>query len=81
MKNKPIPTVGPLGVLSECFLECGRDGVVRIKDGRSLEEYINDPRIVARRKNTADVTQAPGPTPMVLCTEDAYLMGALPRGA
>jgi hypothetical protein len=32
-------------------LECGEDGVIRVKNGMSLDEYINHPDLVERRKN------------------------------
>jgi hypothetical protein len=45
-----IPDVDPWGNMSETFLECGDDGVVRVRDGRTLDEYINDPRLINRRR-------------------------------
>lgn len=76
MKLKPIPTVNHWGFLSETFLICDLDGKIKVKDGRTLEEYINDPRIVARRKKPMkDRTE---PCDMVVCTKklhDRGLMG------
>jgi hypothetical protein len=31
-------------------LECGKDGIIRVKDGRTLEEYINSPELIKDRK-------------------------------
>lgn len=64
-----------LGFLDQAFLICGEDGVVRVKDGRSLEEYINDPRLVKRRKKTAKYL----PRDMVLGAKDVYDAGVLAR--
>ena len=50
MKKKPVPTIDKYGFLSEYFMRCGKDGKIRVKDGRTLEEYLNDPRLVKRRK-------------------------------
>jgi hypothetical protein len=37
---------------ASCYhLECGEDGVIRVKNGMSLDEYINHPELVERRKN------------------------------
>ena len=49
MSTKPIPTHDKFGGLSETFLTI-KNGRILVKDGRSLEEYINDPRLVERRK-------------------------------
>lgn len=72
-KQLPVPDMTPFG-LSEYFLECGTDGIVRVKDGRSLEEYINDPRIVARRKGKCIGD-------MIICAKDAALFGIIPQSA
>lgn len=53
---KPIPTNDRFGGLSECFLTI-QDGRIVVKDGRTLEEYINDPRLVARRKAVPNGTE------------------------
>lgn len=50
MKRKRIPKVLPFGGIDEYFLQSGPDGILRVKDGRTLEEYLNDPRLVKRRK-------------------------------
>lgn len=70
-----IPESTPFS-LSETFLECRPDGVVQVKDGRSLEEYINDPRFVARRKKQIKSTK-----PMVLCDAEVFGMAAIPHCA
>jgi hypothetical protein len=67
---KGILTLSPSGFPVETFLRCDVDGRIVVKDGRSLEEYINDPRIVAKRKGRANA-----PTPMILLTESAALFG------
>jgi hypothetical protein len=48
MSDKSIPEV-TMYSMSERFLVCREDGRIEVKDGRTLEEYINDPRLVARR--------------------------------
>lgn len=53
---KPIPTNDPFGGLSERFLTIV-DGRIIVKDGRTLEEYINDPRLVTRRKVVPNATE------------------------
>jgi hypothetical protein len=81
MKNqkpqKGIPTVDQWGSLSEAFLECGKDGIIRVKDGRTLDEYINDPRLVKRRKNC----KAPKPTGMQLVSNEFYNRLLIPHCA
>lgn len=52
MKRKRIPKNLPWGGIDEYFLQSGADGVLRVKDGRTLEEYLNDPRLVKRRKKS-----------------------------
>ena len=63
----PIPEHSTFGFLSETFLVCGKDGVIRVKDGRTLEEYINDPRLVKRRKGAQ--------TDMVICSKQIFECG------
>ena len=70
MSTKPIPTHGPFGTLSERFLII-KDGRVVVKDGRTLEEYINDPRFVALRKKY----KIPDGIEMACVPYDAYLFG------
>lgn len=65
-----IPSVSPLGFLSEYFLECQPDGVIRVKDGRSLECYINDPRLVERRKGKS--------SEMAICSASVFEAGLFP---
>ena len=48
--KKPVPTIDKYGFLSEYFMHNGKDGKIRVKDGRTLEEYLNDPQLVKRRK-------------------------------
>ena len=72
-----IPKATPWGP-SETFLECGPDGVVRVKDGRTLEEYINDPRLVNRRRLIL-AAGAQHPIPMILVTKNVVERGLMPR--
>lgn len=77
MSGSPeIPKATPWGP-SETFLECRPDGVVQVKDGRSLDEYINDPRLCERRKHDA----AEGNVPMIISTAKTFEMGLMPRCA
>lgn len=71
---KPIPEINQWGFFSEYFLECGEDGIVRVKDGRTLEEYLNDPRFVERRKGK-------GGFPMVICDSKTYERALIPHCA
>ena len=56
-QDKPEPEPKPRikfnkwGQVTEHFLEINTEGRVIVKDGRTLEEYLNDPHIVAKRKN------------------------------
>jgi len=72
-KQLPVPDTTCFG-LTEYFLECGLDGIVRVKDGRSLEEYINDPRLVARRKGK-NIGE------MIILAKDVALFGIIPQSA
>ena len=38
------------GYPSHYNLECGEDGIIRVKNGMSLEDYINSPAMVKARK-------------------------------
>jgi hypothetical protein len=76
-KRKPVPEIGKWGFLSEYFLVCGKDGIVRVKDGRTLEEYINDPRIVRRRKKHFDGNDSE----MVLFSRKTYEKSLIPHVA
>ena len=74
MKRPPIPKTLPYGQISEYFLHSGPDGVLRVKDGRTLEEYLNDPRMVRRRKKA-------GSGDMILVAADYYEKISSPRCA
>ena len=52
-KPEPKPRIkfNEWGQITEHFLEFDTEGRMVVKDGRTLEEYLNDPHIVARRKN------------------------------
>ena len=43
--------IGSYGFVDNYNLECGTDGVMRVKDGRTLDEYINSPSMVKARKD------------------------------
>jgi len=43
--------IGSFGFVDNYNLKCGTDGVMRVKDGRTLNEYINNPSIVKARKD------------------------------
>ena len=69
---KPIPTHDRWGHLSETFLQLDPEGRVEVKDGRTLEEYINDPRLCALRKRYGQGFH------MVVCSLDTYNWGIFP---
>lgn len=49
-KIKLLPIAKDLqSLIDKPFLVCGRDGVIRVRDGRSLEAYINDLRLIQKR--------------------------------
>lgn len=73
----PVAQQGEYGFLDQAFLECGVDGVVRVKDGRSIEQYINDPRLVARRKQDTGGK----PWDMVIWSKARYDASCLPHCA
>ena len=76
--NKPIPhTTKKQPIITQPLMELSKDGKYRVVDGRSLEEYINDPRLVRKRKKL--MSSKPGPVPAVICPYSDYLYGAYPR--
>ena len=74
MKKKRIPKFTPCSGLDEYFLICRENGKIEVKDGRTLEEYINDPRLVKIRKNGKE-------SEMILCTRNMATWGMIPRTA
>jgi len=76
---KPIPELDSFGILVERFLHLLPDGRIVVKDGRALEEYINDPRLVARRKEVMDRRSPSQPIEMVLVNYERSLIGFIPR--
>ena len=68
--------LGPFGFVDNYNLECGTDGVMRVKDGRSLEEYINHPEIVKARKDGKNNQQE-----WILITSNVYERGCNPHCA
>jgi hypothetical protein len=75
MKKKRIPKSSKSG-LDEYFLVLRENGRVEVKDGRTLEEYINDPRLVKRRKSQLGLEFE-----MVLCDRHTFEWGIIPRTA
>ncbi len=73
MKKKRIPKCTKSG-LDEYFLVLRANGRVEVKDGRTLEEYINDSRLVRRRKSPLG-----GEIEMVVCDRHAFEWGIIPR--
>jgi hypothetical protein len=51
--SKQFIELNQWGQASEYFLVCGEDGIIRVKDGRNLEDYINSPELVKIRKSKA----------------------------
>ena len=61
----------------EYFLVRRANGRIEVKDGRSLEEYINDPRMVKARKKEAKGKEHD----YVCCGKSDFLWGRIPRMA
>lgn len=75
-KRKRIPKLTKWG-LDEYFLVCRPSGKIEVKDGRTLEEYINDPRFIKQRKKekcTDDIE-------MILYERKLAEWGIIPRTA
>ena len=53
-------------------MECGDDGVMRVKDGRTLGDYLNNPEIVEARKKSKHSNQE-----WILVTADMYESGLM----
>jgi hypothetical protein len=68
--------LGPFGFVDDYNLECGTDGVMRVKGGRSLEEYINHPEMVeARSKGEINHQE------WILIAASVYERGCIPHCA
>ena len=57
-------------------MECGDDGVMMVKDGRTLGEYLNNPEIVEARKKSKNSNQE-----WILVTADMYESGLMAGSA
>jgi hypothetical protein len=68
----PMPAMEFEEILMEPFLFCHADGVVRVKDGRSIEEYVNSAALVARRLPVTG--ERPEPTPLLMFPLDTVRM-------
>ena len=77
MKRKRIPKLTKSGGLDEYFLVCRPSGKIEVKDGRTLEEYINDPRLVKMRKKAARSEDVE----MILCSRHLAEWDIIPRTA
>ena len=68
--------IGSFGFVDNYNLKCGTDGVMRVRDGRTLDEYINSPSMVKARKdgetNHGD---------WILITATQYERGCIPHCA
>jgi hypothetical protein len=50
-ESNPHLKIDKFGFPQDYFLVAGKDGMVKVKDGRSLEEYINNEYFVENRKH------------------------------
>lgn len=73
-----IPEQNPFGI-SEFFLVRRKNGRIEVKDGRTLEEYINDPRLVRARKKQAKTHGEE--LEYVCCAVSDFQWGRIPRSA
>lgn len=76
-KRKRIPKFTKWGGLDEYFLVCKPSGRIEVKDGRTLEEYINDPRFIKQRKKAEHTEDKE----MILCERKLAELGIIPRTA
>ena len=74
----PIPKQDKYG-MSEFFLVRRMNGRIEVKDGRTLEEYINDPRLVKLRKKQAAKNGCEAE--YVCCHVHDFHWGRIPRVA
>ena len=75
-KRKRIPKLTKWG-LDEYFLVCRPSGKIEVKDGRTLEEYINDPRFIKQRKKAKHTEDKE----VILCERKMAELGTIPRTA
>jgi len=68
--------IGPFGFVDNYNLECGTDGVMRVKDGRTLDEYINSSSMVKARKDGKK-----NHDDWILIAATNYELGCIPRCA
>lgn len=50
MSKLQTPKFGKFNQVTDMQLHCGRDGILRVKNGMTLEEYINHPFFIKSRK-------------------------------
>lgn len=72
MSNSDIPTFTKSGEGDQTFLQLLPSGHVMVKDGRSLDQYVNDPRLVERRREELSRRAVTSPMPMVVCRYENY---------
>lgn len=44
----------PYNQFTNLQLYCGKDGILRVKNGLTLEEYLNHPKLVESRKSSLE---------------------------
>ena len=79
-KRKRIPKLTKLG-LDEYFLVCRPSGKIEVKDGRTLEEYINDPRFIKQRIKQRKKEKCTDDIEMILYERKLAEWGIIPRTA
>ena len=68
--------IGSFGFVDNYNLKCGTDGVMRVKDGRTLDEYINSQSMVKARKD-GEINH----DDWILITATNYERGCIPHCA
>lgn len=46
----PHPKIDKFGFFNNYFLFCNKDGILKVKDGKTLEEYLNNKYFIKNRK-------------------------------
>lgn len=77
-EGSPIANPAPYQI-TNLQLICSADGIIKVKDGRTLEDYINDPRHVIRRQRS--FCKRTEPVEMVLLPYETAEFGIFPRTA
>lgn len=75
----PVTELDKWGFPKETFLQLEPDGRVTVKDGRSLEEFLNDPRLTKKRRKWMGKRNQEKPEPMMCVSLQGYLYGLMPR--